>query len=874
MSEELLQTAPKPLGRYLFYRLGGSTLRQLRNAGVVKGSFTQNIANKKPDGIVVLLGGGVKAIIEYKSPSELRTPELVQIAIDQELEVARQLCKLLIVTSGNTTYRVNALTGNWIRTEEGNVLTRIFDVRPIEDGSISAEAATDLELLIDKIDHSLSDTNDQLSMPEVLDPSALAKTMWQKIWVNTGKEPEKCLYNVVELFVFKFLSDIGVLQSHNNFNSVCERLHDVSAAAALTYYANICRKEVQVLFPKSDDGTTIINGTIFVNENGQPNTAQANLFGEVLRHLQDYDSRFGSLRYINKEFKTRLYEAFLRQNAGIKFLGQYFTPRNVVRAMVEMSDAKQLRDGARICDPFCGVGGFILECISANPHILRGFEPVDGVVAPSITMVGYDKGSDEKEDERTIILAKANMLIYLSDLLTKYHSPEHLQAFSTGALNNVFRLLRSNLGTFARVNDAPYDLILTNPPYVTSGSRSLRHAIEEQGLSGPYTIGGHGTEVLAIEWVVRQLRQKGQALVVVPDGLMGQGLALAYLKRHCTVEAVVSLPTRTFYSTPRKTYILSLRKKAGTNSVQTTPVFAYLVSEIGETRDANRFQIEENNLPDTVSLFNQFKGAPTAFTSADPRFKMLPFGEFDAMSHWMIDRLWTQQEKVELGITEDTVEVSEQEYAKELSNISKLIVDFTAHPDVPAEPEATQQMVSLGDPALFEFIPTKTTWTKLTLRDLDTNDESDVPVYSASAKPIAHVGVTNDKLIECSTEDPLISFASNGDGSAGRNFVVHERPFYVSNDRTVIRVLCDEIIPAFLLYKLQSMKEEYGFGFAYKATPPNLREVSFDIPTEDAGGFDPGRQKAIVEKYRAIEKLQKDLVSQVEALASSRIVLD
>ncbi len=111
MSEELLQTAPKPLGRYLFYRLGSSTLRQPRNAGVVKGSFTQNIANKKPDGVVVLLGGGVKAIVEYKSPSELRTPEQVQVAIDQELAVARQLCKLLIVTSGNTTYWINALTG-------------------------------------------------------------------------------------------------------------------------------------------------------------------------------------------------------------------------------------------------------------------------------------------------------------------------------------------------------------------------------------------------------------------------------------------------------------------------------------------------------------------------------------------------------------------------------------------------------------------------------------------------------------------------------------------------------------------------------------------------------------------------------------------
>ena len=93
---------------------------------------------------------------------------------------------------------------------------------------------------------------------------------------------------------------------------------------------------------------------------------------------------------------------------------------------------------------------------------------------PGITLVGYDKGTDEKEDERTIILAKANMLIYFSELLSKYNSPEFLKAFAEGAFNKVFCLIRSNLGTFGKVEEEPYDLILTNPPYVTSGSNSLR----------------------------------------------------------------------------------------------------------------------------------------------------------------------------------------------------------------------------------------------------------------------------------------------------------------------------------------------------------------------------------------------------------------
>ncbi|MGU7801202.1 N-6 DNA methylase, partial [Escherichia coli] len=127
---------------------------------------------------------------------------------------------------------------------------------------------------------------------------------------------------------------------------------------------------------------------------------------------------------------------------------------------------------------------------------------------------------------------------------------------------------RSNLGTFGKVNDEPYDLILINPPYVTSGSSSLKRSIDEEGLATYYTSNGRGTEALAMEWIVRNLKPEGQAIVVVPDGLLNQESMLEYLKTHCFIEGVVSLPTRTFYSTPKKTYIICLRKKADINEQQ------------------------------------------------------------------------------------------------------------------------------------------------------------------------------------------------------------------------------------------------------------------------------------------------------------------
>ena len=138
MSEELLQVAPKPLGKYLFYKLGNTTLKQLKKAGVVRHTFTSTIAAKKPD-CLIMFGGIVKAVIEYKTPAELNTSAKVEKAIKQELKVARQLCKCLIVTSGRKTLWINALNGQRILSKEGQELRRVFDAKPIEKGELSTK---------------------------------------------------------------------------------------------------------------------------------------------------------------------------------------------------------------------------------------------------------------------------------------------------------------------------------------------------------------------------------------------------------------------------------------------------------------------------------------------------------------------------------------------------------------------------------------------------------------------------------------------------------------------------------------------------------------------------------------------------------------
>nr|WP_308743542.1 hypothetical protein [uncultured Anaerocolumna sp.] len=141
----------------------------------------------------------MKAVVEYKQPSELNSDSQIKKAIQQELDVAKSLCKLLIVTDGSKSFWINALNGETI-TRNGKEINTVFDAGKILRNDFSIEDVIDLENIIDEAEYSLNETDNCLVEPEILDPTPLAKEVWQKIWINTGKEPEKCLYNVVEIF--------------------------------------------------------------------------------------------------------------------------------------------------------------------------------------------------------------------------------------------------------------------------------------------------------------------------------------------------------------------------------------------------------------------------------------------------------------------------------------------------------------------------------------------------------------------------------------------------------------------------------------------------------------------------------------------------
>ena len=857
MSEELIQRnlveAPEKMGDWNFYNIGATTLKALKGAKIIPDRDYDEYEKKKPDALIVKKPL-VIAAIEYKQPKELRTDKQVAAAIAQELGTAQALqAKIYIVTDGKKSYWINPETGNEILQEDGSKITLNFDKK-------STECIT----LINKIRSSINATNDRIKAAATVDPLPLAEKVWQDLWAVSGATPENCLYTFVEIFIFKYLSDLGVLRGMYSFYDLLGRYAGNNDNEVLEYYASVVRVKIKELFPGNPkDKTTIINGTIFVSKDDKAVSGYATVFKRILNRFND----FGTLENIDYDFKSKLFETFLKESISKKNWGQYFTPLKVVRSIVNMVD---IVPGMEICDPACGVGKFLLEPILHELH--RYYTVEDGELKPQISLCGFDKGFD-KDEHKTIILAKANMLIYMSGMIKEH--PDMTQKFAQ-LFNDTF-LLQTNsiLGTLAKPIKDKFDLILTNPPYVMSGSSNLKEEIsKQQELKDYFAISAMGIEGLFMEWIVRALKPNGKAFVVVPDGIMNRSndkKLRNFILDNCYVDAVISLPLNTFFTTNKKTYILALTKKTPVNvggvatlERQTNPVFTYFCSEIGETRDVYRFDIEQNDLETASDLFNMFKGAKTKFKTSDKRCKVVPIDDFYNGSHWSVDRWWTREEKIELGIEEEEKAIDLTTYISMINDTSAILTEsIEPLQELIAKQLAStdKKKVSLSDKALFTLSLGK----RLLKKDFITA-KGDIPVYSAN---VFEPFVYTDKSNITDFSKAYVLWGIDGEFS----FNVMERgTIFASTDHCgTIKILDDQIDPYYLAYIMEETRHKYGFDRGLRASLTNMKAFNIDIPIKPDGSFDLDAQKSLAESLLCLRQTRKTIYEKMTQLMTQKI---
>lgn len=684
------------IGEYEFFSLHSTSIKQYKQTKIIQNKSYGDYEDRKPDGLLIDRRNKTKpqviALLEYKTPKEFQTDKQKIDAVEQCNDLCQVLgAKIGIITDSIVTYWINPnnpekkneyrdRTNNtkrsysFILNDDKQKLQQKFHINEINQTDIYKldDETKETYQLIERILSEITHSNSILKATEITDPTPLAKSVWQSIYISTKDNPTACLYNVVEIFIFKFLSDLGVLERDYSFYHLIKMYEeDYPNKEVLEHYATKSRKKIKELFSDGEDGTGIINGTIFVNRDGTPVLSQATLFRDTIEKY----AKFVDLRNIKKEFKTKLFETFLKQSKDKSKLGQFFTPRKVVKAIVEMADVDKAKF---ICDPFCGVGGFILEPFQISTNLKNRFVPKNGKINSQVKFVGYDTGrEDNDEQRRTIFLAKANMLIYLSDLIEA--NPTLNKEFEK-LINNTFHFLSdSNLGTlkimFDNEEDKP-DLILTNPPYITSGVATIKKQIQEEGLSEFYANSGQGVQGLCLKWIISNLKNGGSAFIILPDSIFSvsaNNVLRAEIKQKCFINCIISLPVKTFFNTPKKTYILGITKKENEYQTQDFPVFTYLVSNIGETLDSKRFEIEENDLDKAKNLFNQYKGSPNNFKIDDPRCNIQPIEKFNPDEHWSVDRWWSKKEKIELGIEEEEAILTLEEFKEKFEDVVKTI---------------------------------------------------------------------------------------------------------------------------------------------------------------------------------------------------------
>jgi type I restriction enzyme M protein len=272
-------------------------------------------------------------------------------------------------------------------------------------------------------------------------------------------------------------------------------------------------------------------------EKGSQREVIANVFKGVQNRmvsgylLRDIVNKINGIRFSSSEeihTLSHLYESMLREMrdaAGDS--GEFYTPRPVVRFMVQVTDP---RLGEAVLDPACGTGGFLVE---AYDHLaLQVTTPEQRRTLQRDTLYG------QEAKPLPYMLAQMNLLL---------HGLEAPQI----AYGNTLERRVNEIGHSERV-----DVILTNPPF---GGE------EEVGIKAnfPPNMQTAETALLFLQYIMRKLRvagapvpggkpaaRGGRAAVVVPNGtLFGDGISAVIkeeLLKEFRLHTIVRLPQGVF----------------------------------------------------------------------------------------------------------------------------------------------------------------------------------------------------------------------------------------------------------------------------------------------------------------------------------------
>jgi len=338
----------------------------------------------------------------------------------------------------------------------------------------------------------------------------------------------------------------------SKFDASCswDTIKNTPSSARIEYANNMVYKKLNDLY-----GTEIFT----------PLTIRDNT---ILKEIMDKLDPL-TLTDVDSDIKGDAFEFFLRASTATKNdLGEYFTPRHIVKTMVRLVNPQF---GEKIYDPFCGTGGFLIETFRyIDDKMPRN--PANKKILSKETIYG-------NEITNTARITKMNMI-----LAGDGHSNIEMK------------------DSLANPVDGKYDIVLANMPY----SQKTKH-------SGLYDLPTTNGDSICVQHCMRAINataDNGRMALVVPEGfLFRKDLAKTreYLLERAQLQSIISLPQGVFlpYTGVKTNIIFATKVNQKLKSSEKRKDYWYFeVKSDGLTLDNNRRKLDT---PSDLTKYEEYR---------------------------------------------------------------------------------------------------------------------------------------------------------------------------------------------------------------------------------------------------------------------------
>jgi type I restriction enzyme M protein len=400
----------------------------------------------------------------------------------------------------------------------------------------------------------------------------------------------------------------------------------------------------ETLLDKSG-GELELHYNTLLRELGKEKGILGQIFTKSQNKIQDPAKLYKLIVLINAEQwvmmgvkdKGDIYEGLLEKNAEDtkSGAGQYFTPRALIKAMVECIRPEPMKS---IADPACGTGGFFLAAYDwMTEHLELDKEQKE--------FLKYHTFAGNEIVASTRRLALMNLFLH-----------------NIGDIDS--ETLISPNDSLIAASETRYDYVLANPPFGKKSSMTFTNEAGEQEKEDltynrqDFWVTTSNKQLNFVQHIKSMLKTSGKAAVVVPDNVLFEGGAGETVRKKLLettdLHTILRLPTGIFYANGVKANVLFWDAKPSSKDPWTKEVWVYdYRTNIHHTLKKNPLKLED--LKEFIECYNPtnrhkrketFDASPSTGSGSEGRWRKFTYDEIIARDKTSLDITWLKDQSL------------------------------------------------------------------------------------------------------------------------------------------------------------------------------------------------------------------------------------